>query len=293
MRKLILSTTLALLISAPTFAQSKKELAAQDLVLAERIARLEARMLTGDPAAEQLMQRMDALETEQRSLTGEIEQLRFERDNLKAEISALSQDLEMIEALSDRMSTHLDAVDMVASQRPVTSTPSMPSSGTIISNGPEISGSSQPSMVPSAPSSREVNLPMGSVPPPSSLDDLPETGKQKLYEGNFSGAQSDFLVYLAAVPDAPNAGEVSFWLGETYYVKSGFADAADAYIESIRKDPQGDKAPEALIRLAASLRELGQTGKACEALDSFPVQFPRADAEIREKARIELARTGC
>jgi len=290
MRKILLSTTLALLISAPAFAQSKKELAAQDLVLAERIARLEARMLTGDPAAEQLMQRMDSLEAEQRSLTGEIEQLRFERDNLKAEISALSKDLEMIEALSERMSLHLDAVDMVANQRPVTT---IPSTGAFVGSAPVGGISNQPSMIPSAPSSREVSLPVGSVPPIDNLDALPETGKQKLYEGNFSGAQSDFLTYLAVAPDAANAGEVSFWLGETYYVKSGFADAADAYIESMRKDPQGAKAPEALIRLAASLRELGQNGKACEALDSFPVQFPSADAEIREKARIELARTGC
>jgi len=280
-------------------AQSKKELAAQDAVLAERIARLEARMLTGDPAAEQLMQRMDALESEQRNLTGEVEQLRFERDKLKAEISALSEDLATLEALSDRMKLHLDAVDIVAQERASASY----GSGYQTSPYGDTGSTTQPSMIPSPPTSREITVPNGSTPsevlngqaPTIITDDgeLVAAGQQKLREGNFTGAQSDFETYLAISPDAVDAGEVSYWLGETYFIKGGYADAADAYINSMRKDPNGVKAPDALVRLAASLHALGETSKACEALQNFPLQFPNASAEAREKARVETVRTGC
>lgn len=291
MFRVIISIGVLLTLSLPAIAQSKKELAAQDIVLAERIARLEARMLTGDPAAEQLMQRMDALESEQRSLTGEIEQLRFERDNLKAEIAALNQDFTALEEMSDRMRLHLDAVDLVASERAQQVTVYGPESvgPNDVSTATGVVDPNQPSMLPSAPVSRDMTIPMDNP----NLDNLPEMGKKKLYEGNFSGAQSDFQTYLAVSPDAPDAGEVNYWLGETFYVKGGYADAADAYIESMRKAPQGAKAPEALIRLAASLRELGNKAEACQALDSFPSQYPNAGADIREKSRIELARTGC
>ena len=67
---------------APAYGQSKKDLAALDAAMAERLARLESRMLTGDPAAERLMARIDALESSQRALRGELERITFERDGL-------------------------------------------------------------------------------------------------------------------------------------------------------------------------------------------------------------------
>lgn len=325
MRHLILTLLLSTTFAMPAAAQSKKELAAQDAALAERLSRLEQRFLTGDPAAVELMQRMDSLESEQRSLTGEIEQLRFERDQLKAEIVALNEDLKTIEAMSDRMSLHLDAVDLVAKERqeaaarqpvfssnPVYSDPVYSNGGTNSYDGAPMSvdmNGRQPSQVPGPPTSRTLTVPFdgslsetmnqpsqlaGPVPGGApNLDDLPVDGLRKLNEGNFSGAQSDFQTYLAVAPDAPNAGEISYFLGETYFVKGGYADAADAYINSMKKDPQGGKAPEALIRLASSLRELGNKAEACQALDSFTSQFPSAGPDIRQKMRDERARTGC
>lgn len=315
MRRILLTLLLSGAVAAPAVAQSKKELAANDAALADRLSRLEQRFLTGDPAAVELMQRMDSLESEQRGLTGEIEQLRFERDQLKAEIVALNEDLKSMEELKDRMQVHLDAVDLVAEERAQAplipqSFPSQPTYNQPIYDGsPDQGLAGQPSQIPGPPTSRTVTVPFGgslsdrlnqpgdtsaqpSMPTPL-LEDLPGNGLRKLNEGNFSGAQSDFQTYLAVSPDAPDIGEVSFYLGETHFVKGSYADAADAYIASMKKDPQGAKAPDALIRLAASLRELGNKNEACRALDSFTSQFPSADANLRQKMRDERARTGC
>ena len=94
-------------------------------------------------------------------------------------------------------------------------------------------------------------------------------------------------------PEAEDAGTVSFWLGESYFVKGGYADAADAYIQSMRTDRNGIKAPEAMVRLAASLRELGNKAQACQTLDSFPSQYPDASETVRNKRLLEMSRTGC
>ena len=70
MRAIIVGLTLLLttsLISPASLAQSKKELAAQNAELVQRLERLEGRLLTGDPAAEALMSRMDAIETSNRN----------------------------------------------------------------------------------------------------------------------------------------------------------------------------------------------------------------------------------
>ncbi len=300
MRKFLLTLILSTSVSVPALAQSKAELAAQDAILAERLDRLESRFLTGDPAAVELMQRMDALEAEQRSLTGSIEQLRHERDKLRAEIVALHEDLKVLETMSDRMKLHLDAVDLVAKeQQQIAVQPS--TSGNWVSSSPVYDGAplaGGPS--PRIPDDQAavINQPVTHSTPQHvdnfpNLDNLPTEGLRKLNEGNFSGAQMDFRTYLAVASDAPNAGEVSFWLGETFFVKGGYADAADAYIQSLKTDPQGVKAPDAHIRLAASLRELGNKQEACLTLDSFPAQFPSASAGARQKMRDERARTGC
>lgn len=299
MRVLILCV-LTICLSSPTWAQSKKELAAQDAALAERLFVLESRMLTGDPAAERLMQRMDALETSQRTLTGEVERLRYERDQLRAEVKALNDDIRGLQDLALRTQTHLDAVDMVG-QRPTVTQPQAPyiydgaPNAGMVQDNRFMSGGvvdpSQPSPVPGPPVMKEMTIPIqGDF---EALKVLPAQGKQKLAEGDFTAAQNAFAQYLNAIPDAPDAGEVSFWLGETYYVKQAYADAADAYISSMRKDPKGVKAPDAMVRLAAALRELGKTQEACQTLDSFPAQYPNAPANVRERARTELARTGC
>lgn len=295
----VMAMMVAITSSLPAQAQSKKELAAQNAALAERLLRLENRMLTGDPAAERLMQRVDALEASQRTLTGEVERLRFERDNLRAELSAVNETLLELEALSARTSLHLDAVDMVAGQggapqplsrygqpqQPTTSAPY------IYDGAPNGDLAGQPAPIPGPPTLTQRTIPVQENF--AALSVLPAAGKAKLAEGNFTGAQADFKAYLSAAPDATDAGEVNFWLGETYYVRQGFADAADAYITSMRKAPNGVKAPDAMVRLAGALRGLGKQAEACKTLDSFPAQYPNAPADVRAKARTESARAGC
>lgn len=306
--RVFITVCLCLLVVSPALAQSKKELAAQDMIIMDRLSRLESRMLTGDPAAERLMQRMDSLEENMRTLTGDVERLRFERDNLRAEVAALASEIETLKQLATRMSVHLDAVDMV-SQQPQRPSYGQPSSAPVdISNAPAgtvISSRrssdpyfpsqgtldpAQPSQVPSAPVIKEQVI---GVQQYNDVDALPAQGKQKLAEGDFSGAQMAFNQYLTVYPDAPDAGEVSYWLGESYFVKGGYNDAADAYIASLKKDGSGPMAPSALVSLAVTMRELGNKEEACNALGSLTAQYPNASASVRNKARVESVRTGC
>ncbi len=293
MYKFVLALSIAFFVFVgPAQAQSKKELAQQDLELAERISVLESRLLTGDPAAERLMQRIDALEASQRTLTGEVERLRFERDNLRAEVAALGDDVRELQELSTRMKIHLDAVDLIAQEQAARRAPTIyDGSPNAFSNQSNTIDYGQPSSIPDAPVFREQTI--GVQQNYNDLSELPDKAKQKLAEGDFIGAQTDFRTYLDNLPDAPDAGEISYWLGESYYVTQSYADAADSYINSMRKDPNGVKAPDAMVKLAAALRELGKTTEACQTLDSFPAQYPNAADHVRNRARTELARTGC
>jgi tol-pal system protein YbgF len=278
-------------IAAPAQAQSKKELAAQNTALAERLARLESRMLTGDPAAERLMARIDSLETAQRTLRGELERVAYERDGLKGEVMQLRTELQIIQDMAGRMRVHLDAVDLIAQEqtRPLQSR-----------TGPVSYGPSTPvDPLGGAPVFRQQPLVLGSgqSPAPSvqtnDVGQLGETGKRLLAEGDFAGAQISLKQYLQFNPDAADFGEMNYYLGESYYVRGGYADAADAYITSMKRDPRGIKAPDAMVRLAGALRELGKTADSCATLASLPSQYPNASATVTSKAKLEAARSGC
>ena len=290
---LVCSTLSSFVVVTPAFAQSKAELAAEDARIRQRLTTLEQRFLTGDPAAQQLMQRVDSLETTVRSLTGEVEQVRYERDTLRAEVKALADDLRAMQAIATEMQIHLDAVDIVADQRRVsmgtppvaTFTTPRPQDTVTLTPPPGMPpfGSVQPAPTQPAPAQHQF----------AELSALPDAGRTKLAEGNFAGAQSDFQQYLTLNPDASDAGEVQYWLGESLFVRGSYADAADAYIKSMRVDARGPKGAEAMVRLAAALRELGKVPQACQTLDSFDAQYPNASQAVRDKVALEKARTSC
>lgn len=290
----------SLMVAMPAQAQSKKELAAQNIQLSQRLTALENRMLTGDPAAERLMQRMDALEASQRSLTGEVERLRYERDTLQSEVKMLAGEFAGLQTLAEDMRRHLMAVEVIANTPqpqlgtqidPLTGGRTYGGTGTItgggvIGGGVYSDGSSLP------PPPVILNGPSASIPS-NDMTKLAQVGLDKLNQGDFVGSQSAFIQYLEHNPNAADRGDVHFWLGETYYAKGGFADAADSYIASMRAAPKGPFAPEAMVRLAGTARALGNTPMACQTLASFPTQFPNASPDVRQKARVESARSGC
>ena len=92
---LLYLSILPILLANPSYAVSKKELAAKDLQLEERLLQLESRFLTGDPAAEQLIKRNYALEVTVRSLRGEVEQLMYELGQSNKKIDALYGDIDI------------------------------------------------------------------------------------------------------------------------------------------------------------------------------------------------------
>ncbi len=297
---IFISFVVVLSAVSPAHAVSKRELEAKIIQLEQRLMLLENRILTGDPAAERLMQRMDALESTQRSVTGEVERLRFENASLQEEVRALAAQISQLQSLSINVQRHLNAVDMIAQNQQVNPANPVITGADIYGGGRSASGVySGGSSIPSPPSivddgTGELAM-AGLAGPDAKINkkELLTLGLDKMNAGDFLGAQTAFSRYIYLNPTAKNKGDVLFWLAETYYAKSGFSLAAENYIASMRAAPKGDYAPEAMVKLAATARSLGKLDMACKTLDSFPLQYPNAVRAVREKARIEKMRSGC
>ena len=305
----------ALLVAAPAHSQSRRELAERLDAVEARIAEVETSSMAGDPVAETLLRRLDELDYQMRELTGETERLTFENRQLRSQVEALQAQLDRrgrapggYEGMDggpdaagaegvdrgDRGDLDEDAVAWM-SEGLGEAGQSGRDIAVVDPDDPYAEARAEATGVLGAPPRRPAGEPSGDARAPAAPD--PETlyggARDKLLEGDFGGAQVDFEQFVNAYPDHARTGEAWYWLGETFFVRSDFTGAADAYIAALRAEPDGEKAPDALVRLAASLNGMGRQADACGTLERFDSQFPAASAASRARASREAVRAGC
>jgi tol-pal system protein YbgF len=114
-----------------------------------------------------------------------------------------------------------------------------------------------------------------------------------LKQEQYDDAETNFRAFLENYPDHKLAGNVEYWLGETYFTQGKFQDAAVKFADGYQKRPRGHKAPDNLLKLAMSLGALNKTQDACAVLSELHQRFPKAIPVIRERARKESVNMGC
>ncbi len=110
---------------------------------------------------------------------------------------------------------------------------------------------------------------------------------------NYDAAQMAFSEFLAEHGDHALAGNAQYWLGETYYVRRNYSEAASAFIEGYQKFPEGSKAPDNLLKLGMSLAALEQKSDACATFAELLSRFEDADDNLTRRATQEQARLKC
>ena len=109
----------------------------------------------------------------------------------------------------------------------------------------------------------------------------------------YADAERALSTFVDEYPDHPLAGNASYWLGETYYVRKDYNNAAQTFAETFKKFPQSGKAPDSLLKLGMSLAALGQTADACKAFHELTARYPKASDAVKERAAKERSKNGC
>ena len=89
------------------------------------------------------------------------------------------------------------------------------------------------------------------------------------------------------------AGNAKYWLGETYYVRGNYQQAAVTFAEGFETYPDNPKAPDNLLMLGMSLASLGSKDDACNTVQVLQDRYADASATIIQRARQESQRIGC
>jgi tol-pal system protein YbgF len=117
--------------------------------------------------------------------------------------------------------------------------------------------------------------------------------RQLMLSGDYDAAESAFSGYVTAYPDAPRTPEARYWWGKTLSVRGAHAQAATAYIGSIRGWPQTGWAPDAVVELARSLVALKKPSDACQTLAELGRRYPKAPAAVNSRAAATRTQAKC
>jgi tol-pal system protein YbgF len=114
-----------------------------------------------------------------------------------------------------------------------------------------------------------------------------------LRKRNYTGAETAFKAFIDKYPKNALSGNAMYWMGETFYVRKNFSEAARIFLDGYQRFPKGGKASGNLLKLAKSLSEIGEITSACASYNELLKTFPGAGARTISTARNELARLKC
>ena len=114
-----------------------------------------------------------------------------------------------------------------------------------------------------------------------------------LRQNEYDKAEQALSSFIKQHGDSPLAGNAQYWLGETYYARGKYKEAAVAFAEGVQKFPKSGKGPDNLLKLGMSLAQLNQVRDACVALGQLGTQYPDAAGTVKTRAQQERARLKC
>lgn len=109
----------------------------------------------------------------------------------------------------------------------------------------------------------------------------------------YEQAEMAFRQFLQTYPRDRLVPNATYWLGETYFRRSRYPDAVEQYLKIYKTFGTSKVAPDSMLRLALSLRGMGQPDQACATLAEIGRKYPDASTEVRSSVEREQKRGNC
>lgn len=114
-----------------------------------------------------------------------------------------------------------------------------------------------------------------------------------LKEGKYEQAEQSFLTFMEKYPDSTLLGNANYWLGESYYARQKWAEAAGLFADGFVKYKDNAKAPDSMFKLGLTMKQMGKTKEACTALKELPKEFKNLADHLKKRAEQEVKELKC
>jgi len=109
---------------------------------------------------------------------------------------------------------------------------------------------------------------------------------------DYASAQNAFDGFIEKYPDHSLVENSKYWLGETYYARGDYQSASRSFARAFKDHPEGQKAPDVLLKLAMSLKAQDMREEACLTLAEIGRRFP-SSMSVLAKVEAETASYNC
>ena len=214
-------------------------------------------------ATADLLVRVDALETQLATLTGQYEQ----HDNAMRQMETRLKAIEaQLKAQAEPVGTGTASVTPVAAAPVATAAAAKPKPA-----------SSAPVTAPAAKPTAARTAAVAAIQRPASGDAFEDgyTYGFRLWEAKFyPEAQVTLEDTIKKNPKHKRLSYARNLLGRTWLDDKKPATAVKVFYDNYKSDPRGDRAPESLFFLGSALTDLGKTAEACEAYSELAKSYP-------------------
>lgn len=260
--RLILPLLALPLAALPALAQDKAQTLADIRIELDQLAAefnaLKAELTSSGTASSvgggDALQRMDAIEAELARLTGRAEEIELRLNRVVTDGTNRIGDIEF------RLCEATEGCDPMS-----------------LGQTAELGGGGAAATPPAAAAATDPAPADGPELAVAEKEDF-DRAREVLGQGDFPGAAALFATYAQSYPGGPLVPEAHFLRGEALRQAGDLANAGRAYLDSYSSDPQGARAPDALLQLGTILGQLGQTNEACVTLGQVAAQYPASQA---------------
>lgn len=276
----------------------------------------------GDGLSTRALVRLDALELEMRTLTGNAETLSYQIDQLSRRLDQLMTDLDFrlarLEGTNPGGFTQPQpsaaptsgGVSQIGSMPPVA--PGGAGTGKVQKDGSYQPGqgevgvlgsmktgkledalAAQPAPQAAQPAPKDTKTSAASVLPEGTPKDQYAYAFDLTRQARYDEAEVAFRAFLELHGKDELADNARYWLAETYYVRKSYPEAAQAFFEAYQKAPQGQKAADSLLKLGMTMAAMDKTAEACATFGKLRKEFSPLKANVEQTLNREVGRLKC
>lgn len=230
-----------------------------------------------------LTARVDALESQLQTLTGQTEQNAFQLRELEKKFAAYKAEID--KRLDEPAAAAEDAV-----------TPASLPATTTASAAPAKKPAPKPAAKPSAPDAARLAL-VKAVEVPSTGNETKDAYDYgyRLWDAKlYPEAQAQLKSVVAKWPQSSYASFAQNLLGRAYLDEGKPSLAAVAFYNNYKDRPSGPRAPHSLMYMGVALDKLGRKADACKAFRELDdVYGDKAPQDVRTDAASAKTKAGC
>ncbi|KQP92044.1 tol-pal system protein YbgF [Methylobacterium sp. Leaf117] len=120
-----------------------------------------------------------------------------------------------------------------------------------------------------------------------------ETAYAYILQRQYEQAEMGLRQFIQSHPRDALVPAATYWLGESYLQRNRNREAAEQFLKVSTDYARSAQAPDAMLKLGASLNALGAREQACATLAELERKFPSASASVRQGVSREQKRARC